>query len=296
MKCYESFRYESRRLHAIRLAHVIYPVKEGPKTWDEAGPRRNSYRSYLDGKWPHLQPYCVFKADITRVYFLNPADLGRWGGDFLPWRIGNYHRSWMMPTKLIITTCSDEEVDGKLRDALCVPSTNKIVGQVEVLSWFGYSPKDHETGMLLMGAFRLLGEQHIEKLKSFFTQIAFVFLQHQSIDILTDVSRFFEGLDVLTVPHLGTKWTPLLCGLLKGNIDGFVLLGKSWVNDAALDNEAEELSSYLTDRALRKKGDDSFWTRVSPVAVYIAKAAENDAIDDNLKLLYRLRLPVVGAK
>lgn len=300
MKCYKTFRHESKRLHAIRIAHLIYPVRNGPKTWEEAGSRRKSYGTHLERKWSHLLPYCLLKADISRVYFLNPADLGRWGGYFLPWRIGNFQRSCMTPTKLIITTCSDEEVDGKLRDALCVLDTDPDVGQVEVLSWFGYSPippapshlpETSETGTRLTGAFRLLGTKSLQTLRPLFEQIAFIFLQHQSIEILTDVNRFFEGLNVLKA-HLRTRWTPLLCGLLKGNIDGFVLLGKIRGNDASRDDEAEELISHLTDRALLQQEGGDFWRKVSAVAVYCGTAAQNDAVGENLVLLDRLPLPV----
>lgn len=305
MMRYESFGHEAKRLHAIRLAHLIYPNGEGPKTWDEASPRRRNYAAYLDRKWSHLMPYSLLKAEIRRVYFLNPADLGRWGGDFPAWRIGNHHRSWMMPTKLIATACSDEDVDSKLRDLLCAPSTTQGVGQVEVLSWFGYSPKPPawpggtgagEEDSILTGAFRLVGKRRLQQLRPLFTQIALIFLQHQSIHILTDVNRFFEDLDVLTAgnwtkKHSGTAWTPLLCGLLKGNIDGFVLLGKT-CNDEAVESEAEQLISRLTDRALRRQDQTNFWNRVSAVAVYFGIAAENDIVQENLVLLDRLPLPV----
>lgn len=294
MDQYESFRHESKRLHAVRLAHLVYPTNGEPSTWEGAAPRRKMYQTRLGWKWNHLVPYSILKAEVRRVYFLNPADLGRWGGDFLPWRIGDHHRSYMMPTTLIFTATSDEEVDSKLRDAFCVPKTDAEIGQVEALSWFGYSSKPPA----INPPFQLLGTGTVNELKSLFTQMAFIFLQHQSIDILTDVTMFFNNLDVITAgtwtgAHHGTRWTPLLCGLLKGNIDGFVLLGKQWVSDAAFDTEAEELISHLTDRALRKKGD-GFWTSVSPVAVYFASASENDLVVTNLELLHRLRLPVKG--
>lgn len=292
MKQYRTFQHEHKRLQAVRIAHLI---QEKPVTWHKSTGKRDGYDNYLSTtQWGNLSPFCLLKGKIWKVYFLNPADLGRWGGEFLPWHIGLYHSSRMIPAEVILTACSDEDVDARLREALSIKRGKyAAVGQVEVLSWFGYATpqktrRDAILGEpeLLWGPFHVLG--NLKTILPLFRQVALVFVQHQSIQILTDIRRFFKGLDVLTLPHAGTKWTPLLCGLLKGNIDGFVLMGR---NADRLPEEAEELSAFLAYRSSRQR-TCAFWRSASPVALYFGETASGDVIGKNLAVLPTLNLPV----
>jgi hypothetical protein len=292
MSQYATFRHESKRLQAVRIAHLI---PSQPVTWRASAVWRTEYDSYLSRlKWTSLSPYFILKAKIWRVCYLNPADLGRWGGEYLPCHIGAYQASRMIPAELILTACSDDDVDGRLRKELCIPANGAGSGQVEVLSWFGYTPAqlgeaEIDAESLLWGPFHRLG-----KFENF-NQLAFLFLQHQAIDILTDIRKFFDGLDTLTFADDPVGWKPLLCTLLKGNIDGFLVLGKRG-DETDVHAYAEQLSAFLADgtqrRAQGEQPKATFWSKVSPIALYFGEVPTGDIVLKNVELLPELQLPV----
>jgi hypothetical protein len=188
----------------------------------------------------------------------------------------------MIPAEFILSACMDESIDSKLREALCVNSHNnyqKNDPPVQVVSWFGYAPP--ATGDNFESCpFRRLYENATDP--EIFQQLALIFLQHTNLGLLTDIRKFFSGITVLNLEK--TQWTPLIAGLLWGNVDGFVLLGKKCPHPGSWERDQHQLSAFLGDTLLRDR-EGLFWANVSPVAAYFGDATGDDLVSENIDIL-----------
>ena len=136
-------------------------------------------------------------------------------------------------------------MDDKVREHLVLQdSGNKW--KVEPLSWYGY------------GQFR----RFIEPNDMACQNIALVFFQKNQFEDLTDINSVFKGLNQF-IDCGKCKWIVSIVGLLKGNIDGFVLLIHEGTA-ADLSGYAENYRTWLSQ--VRHK--DAFWGKTSPVVVY----------------------------
>ena len=266
-----SFRHQNIQFQTIRIAYLTSrDDKPSLRFIDrETKELREKYSVYLRTNWDHFSPYCFLKSEIETVCYFNPADLARWGGQFPPTTINSYQEARMLPVSLIFTGAIDEVVDAKLRERLAGPDDL----QVEVFSWFVYN-----SFRACMGTLR----------KSDFAQTALVFLQKSNTSRLTDERSFFSDLKEISLTR--GRWRPLVVGLLKGNIDGFILYGKigSTEEEADRTSNIEELASCLASKSLRERlGGTQFWSEASPILAYFGYTLDGYVIDSNFALLER---------
>lgn len=295
MKQFRTFREEFFRVQAVRIAHISRP---NGMSWGESNDDRERYRQFLNGNtWRIVNPFCLLKASIVRLYFLSPVDFGRWGGFNRPSGINDFTRSTLIPAELILTACNDDEADNALREILDKPPSRTALDQVEVISWFGYTrhsplePQD-ETPVdnHAWGPFCRLAEKIDE-----FHQLALIFFQCRRVDVLKSLHGVFNGLDKFQTPR--TTWTPLICGLLKGNIDAFVILGRSDAGEPITRQMelADELSEFIGNADLHK--NYPFWASIIPNYLYLAQNEGGGRDDDggeraNIELLRLLETPI----
>lgn len=286
---YASFHHEARRLHAIRIVHL---VEAGTSSLGDSKSKRTKYAEKLGGQlWSEIRPYSLLMASVSEVHYLNPPDLTRWGGLYLPSPIGHFFRSNLIPAAIILTTCSDDEIDNRLREKIASSSDHM---RVEALSWFGYSPIPKESDKHLTAPFRILTENY-DSLEDM-SQMALVFFQHRKTRELDKIEEVFSGLGELSIPQsfsrreISTVWTPFICGLLKGNIDGFVILCRSEKMEGTERDYADELSAYLTSPDGPIKG---FWSKISVISIFLGHRL-GEVVEQNIRLLKHLSPSTTG--
>lgn len=272
-----SFRHQNIQFQAIRIAYLTSLDSKPFLRFIDRDTKdlRESYSAYLRTNWENFSPYCFLKSEIETVCYFNPADLARWGGQFPPTTISDYQEARMLPVSLILTGTIDEVVDGKLRETLAGPDDM----QVEIFSWFVYK------------SFRAcMATLH----KNQFAQTSLVFLQKSNTSRLTDERSFFADLKDFSLSR--GRWKPLLVGLLKGNIDGFILYGKVETAEEEADRASnrEELAACLASKSLRQQlGGSRFWGEASPIVAYFGYTLDSYIVESNFGLLERsfLRQP-----
>lgn len=261
-RSFNSFNEESRRFQVLRICHLISRGKESP---DDINSHRGIYESDFNRKWKDLQHFCGLKFKIHGTCYLNPSDIGRLGGEVIPFFMGKTYKSFMIPVYAFIFLSRDENEDEKVREYLAYENKEdgNVLWKVEPLSWYGY------------GRFRSLMEPNALQ----GSNIALVFFQKKSFNDLTDISEVFSNMRN-SISTLRSKWEVAIIGLLKGNIDGFALLSNKGTNDTQkLIDAAESLSSWLS----QDRQEDPFWHDTSPVVMYYG-----DSIDpqtDNLSFI-----------
>lgn len=242
---YASFNEEAKRFHVIRICHLISHHRR--ESADTIRDHQDIYRTNLENtKWKNLQRFCGLRFEIRKTCYLNPVDIGRLGGEFLPLFIGDCFESYMIPLSGFLCMTSNESVDEKVREYL-VFSGKWNRWKIEPLSWYGYKE------------FRRLIDPDEMKAQN----VALVFFQKKESTNLTKIDEVFLNLKPL-INCGGKKWIVAIIGLLKGNIDGFVLLLHKGREEDLLKN-AESLSTWLSQERQRREG---FWEKTSPVVVY----------------------------
>ena len=274
---YRTFRHEYTRLHSVRIAHL---VKEEPISWaDSEAERERYFRLVSDEVWPDVRHFCMLKARIMRLSFINSTGLSRWASAPFAQEIRGAQKSRTIPAAFFLTACNEEDVDNGLREHLDKPPGGDG-SHIEIISWFGYTrpplpikPKTHDE--ILLAPFRRL----VDKFDNV-RELALIFFQSNRFRLLENISGVFKGLDQLRL-STEPKWTPMVCGLLKGDIDAFILLGRKEMADS------EELLEFL------KAPVGDFWSSTIPISLYTGKL--ESIVAPNLELLDPLDIETTEA-